>query len=92
MIYFQPTTWLILALVSSANYSAKLKKISKMVAVVASIAMRSEKQIHFAALDGRWFGVDESYPSHMKVTPVDGMENIPTMHQKVERAGKLERM
>ena len=43
-----------------------------MVAVVARIAMRSEKQIHFAALDGRWIGVDESYPSHLKVTPVDG--------------------
>ena len=49
-----------------------------MVAVVVSIAMRSEKQIHFAALDGRWFGVDESYPSHMKVTPVDGTDGTDT--------------
>ena len=38
-----------LALVSSADYSAELKKISKMVAVVASIAMHSENQIHFEA-------------------------------------------
>ena len=58
MIYFRPTTLLF----SCATRFGKLfcrtdlrvgKQISKVVAVVASIAMRSEKQIHFAALDGR---------------------------------------
>ena len=52
-----------------------------MVAVVASIVMRSDKQIHFAALDGQWFGVDESYPSHMKVTPVDGIDYLSMNYQ-----------
>ena len=47
MIYFQPTRWLFLEQVDSANYSAELasrKRKSKMVAIDASIALCSDKQ------------------------------------------------
>ena len=92
LIYFRPTTWLY----SCASQFGKLfcwadlwtEKDYKMEAVIASIALHSDKQVLFAALDGRWFGIDDSYPSHMKawiydrelyyksmmkVTPIDGI-------------------